>query len=181
MSTPTLTTTGYAIREARAEDMPGARRIMLDTFYNVLGCGYMPEHHDDVIHPERVYLDHPNQRLWVAVRDDEVVATTAVQARGPRTPPHPGWLAEQFPDGVTAQLFRVYVAPEHQRRGLASRLVEHAVAFVKANPALDRLYLHTDAKSPGALEFWQTFGTVVHDARRPGARFQTVHLTIPLN
>lgn len=181
MNAPTDLRTAYAIREARVTDLPGARRVMLDTFYRVLGCGYMPEHHDDVIDPERVYLRHPDQRLWVAVHGDEVVATTAVRARGPRTPPHPAWLAERFPDGTTAQLFRVYVAPEHQRRGLATRLVRQAVDFVRDNPALHRLYLHTDAKSPGALEFWQTFGTVIHDARTPGATFQTVHLEIALD
>ncbi|WP_216907572.1 GNAT family N-acetyltransferase [Nocardia noduli] len=181
MSAPTHVGTEYAIREARAQDMPAARRIMLDTFYNVLGCGYLPEHHDDVIDPEKTYLQHPDQRLWVAVRDEEVVATTAIQARGPRTPPHPAWLAEQFPDGVTAQLFRVYVDPGHQRRGLATRLVRHAIEFVRQNPNLRRLYLHTDAKSPGALEFWQTFGTVIHDARTPTSVFQTVHLEISLD
>ncbi|WP_232840230.1 MULTISPECIES: GNAT family N-acetyltransferase [Nocardia] len=181
MTAAISTRTGYAIRVAEARDLPGARRVMLDTFYKVLGCGYMPEHHDDVIDARTAYLEHPNQRLWVAVRDDEVVATTAIQARGPRNPPHPAWLAEQFPDGVTAQLFRVYVAVEHQRQGLATELVRHAIEFVRQNPALDRLYLHTDARSPGALDFWKNFGTVIHDARSPEATFQTVHLVIPLD
>ncbi|WP_054814832.1 GNAT family N-acetyltransferase [Nocardia arizonensis] len=181
MSTPTRLEVDYAIREARVEDLPAARRIMLDTFYNVLGCGYMPEHHEDVVDPAKTYLEHPDQRLWVAVRDGQVVATTAIQARGPRNPPHPAWLAEQFPDGVTAQLFRVYVDPPHQRRGLATLLVRAAIDFVRHNPNLRRLYLHTDAKSPGALEFWRTFGTIIHDARTPDAVFQTVHLEIPLD
>ncbi|MGY1937609.1 GNAT family N-acetyltransferase [Nocardia gipuzkoensis] len=85
-----------------------------------------------------------------------------------------------FPDQGTAQLFRVYVRPEHHRRGLATRLVRAAVDYVSETPEFDRLYLHTDARTPGALDFWLTFGEIVHDARLPGPGFQTVHLEIPL-
>lgn len=171
---------GYLVRPAGAADLPGARSVMLDTFYRVLGYGYLPRSHQDVIDLVGSYLDHPDNRLWVATCADEVVATTAVRAEGPRCPPHPRWLADRFPDGATAQLFRVYVRPEHQRRGLASVMVREAVAFVAGHPCLQALYLHTDTRVPGALSFWQTLGTVVHDARRPGDGFQTVHLEIPL-
>ncbi|MGY2090209.1 GNAT family N-acetyltransferase [Nocardia gipuzkoensis] len=71
-------------------------------------------------------------------------------------------------------------APEHHRRGLATRLVRAAVDYVSETPEFDRLYLHTDARTPGALDFWLTFDEIVHDARLPGPGFQTVHLEIPL-
>lgn len=170
----------YLIRPALPQDVPGARRVMLDTFYRDLGYGYLPEHHDDVIDPARTYLCHPRQRLWVAVLGQQVVATTAVRARGPRTPPHPAWLADRYPDHTTAQLFRVYVLAEHRRRGLATELVTHAVDFVRSTPGYHRLYLHTDTSVPGALEFWKSLGTVVHDARDPARRCHTVHLEIPV-
>ncbi|WP_280243180.1 GNAT family N-acetyltransferase [Nocardia abscessus] len=178
MSAPAAT--GYRLRVAGPEDLPGARSVMLDTFYEVFGIGYLPEHHHDVIDPETVYLRNPLNRLWVAEHEGRIVATTAIRARGPRHPPHPEWLVEQFPDQGTAQLFRVYVRPEHHRRGLATRLVRAAVDYVSATPEFDRLYLHTDARTPGALDFWLTFGEIVHDARLPGPGFQTVHLEIPL-
>ncbi|MGW2661611.1 GNAT family N-acetyltransferase [Nocardia tengchongensis] len=171
----------YVIRAALPRDLPGARSVMLDTFYRDLGYGYLSEHHDDVVDPARAYLCHPRQRLWVAVLGAEVVATTAIRARGPRTPPHPRWLAARYPDHTTAQLFRVYVRPEHRRHRLATELVTRAVEFVRETPAYERLYLHTDARVPGALEFWKSLGTVVHDDREPGRRFQTVHLEIPLD
>ncbi|QLY27905.1 GNAT family N-acetyltransferase [Nocardia huaxiensis] len=176
----TSTRLGYLVREARAADMPGARSVMLDTFYRVFGYGYMPEHHDDVIHPAAAYLGNPRQRLWIAEHEGEVVATTAIRARGPRHPPHPQWLVDRYPDATTAQLFRVYVRPEHQRQGLASELVRHAIEFVRCAADFDRLYLHTDTRTPGALEFWQTFGAIVHDGRGPETVYQTVHLEIPL-
>jgi len=170
----------YLVRPAHLADIRGARSVMLDTFYRTFDYGYLPDSHDDVIDLAQTYLDHPDNRLWVATHDDRVVATTAVRARGPRCPPHPRWLAERYPDGSTAQLFRVYVRPEHHRRGLATRLVREAITFVREHPRMHALYLHTDARIPGALEFWQTVGTVVHDGRAPEHRFQTVHLEIPV-
>ncbi|MEV6062229.1 GNAT family N-acetyltransferase [Nocardia asteroides] len=177
----TATGTGYQIRTAEPADLPGARSVMLDTFYRVFGIGYLPEHHQDVIDPASTYLDHPGNRLWVAEHEGTIVATTAIRAKGPAHPPHPAELAARYPDPTTAQLFRVYVRPEHHRRGLATRLVAAAVEHVRATPAFDRLYLHTDARTPGALEFWLTFGHIVHDARGPHDGFQTVHLEIPLD
>lgn len=171
----------FVIREARPEDLRGARSVMLDTFYQVLGYGYLPEHHDDVIDLAGTYLNQPRQRLWVAEHDGNIVATSAIRVRGPRCPPHPQWLVDRYPDDTTAQFFRVYVRPEYQRHGLATELVRRGIEFVRATPGLARLYLHTDDRSPGALAFWQTFGTVVHDGRDPGASYQTVHLEISLN
>ncbi|MFF2087318.1 GNAT family N-acetyltransferase [Nocardia sp. NPDC058176] len=177
----TATTTGYVVRPAGPADVPGARSVMLDTFYQVFGIGYLPEYHQDVIDPDTAYLRHPRNRLWVAERDGVIVATTAIRAQGPAHPPHPAELAQRYPDDTTAQLFRVYVRPEHHRRGLASRLVEAAIEHVRTTPAFERLYLHTDARTPGALEFWRTVGQIVHDARGPHEGFQTVHLEIPLD
>ncbi|MGY0496890.1 GNAT family N-acetyltransferase [Nocardia sp. FBN12] len=173
-------TTEYRIREAGTADLAGARSVMLDTFYQVFGIGYLPEYHQDVIDPETAYLRHPRHRLWVAEHEGVIVGTTAIRAQGPAHPPHPAELADRYPSESTAQLFRVYVRPEHHRRGLATRLVTTAVEHVRATPGFERLYLHTDARTPGALEFWSTFGHIVYDARGPHDGFQTVHLEIAL-
>ncbi|MGW5311308.1 GNAT family N-acetyltransferase [Nocardia thailandica] len=170
----------YTLRVAGPADLAGARSVMLDTFYHVFGIGYLPEHHQDVIDPETAYLRHPRNRLWVAEHEGAVVATTAIRAQGPRHPPHPEWLCERYPDPRTAQLFRVYVRPEHRRRGLARRLVALAVDYVDATPDFDALYLHTDARTPGAVEFWRSCARLVHDAGTTDAGFRTVHFDIPL-
>lgn len=171
---------GYTIRPATETDLTGARSVMLDTFYRVFDYGYLPAVHDDVIELAGTYLNTLDHLLLVAVVDDEIVATTAVRSQGPRCPPHPRWLVERYPDATTAQLFRVYVRPEHRRRGLATAMVTDAVHVVAGNSRFESLYLHTDTRTPGALEFWQTFGAIVHDGRHPGEGFQTVHLEIPL-
>ncbi|MFC7616283.1 GNAT family N-acetyltransferase [Actinokineospora soli] len=105
--------------------------------------------------------------------------------RGPRgrarEPPHPRWIAEKYAAPASAQLFRVYVRPDHRRAGLARALVRLAVDFVAADPAYTALYLHTDARVPGAEPFWRSLATEVHDARDGDDRTpETVHFEIPL-
>ncbi|GAA3967675.1 GNAT family N-acetyltransferase [Actinomadura viridis] len=171
----------YEIRDARPEDLDGARGVMLDTFYRDLGYGYRPEWHRDVIDLEETYLRTPRHALFVAARGGQIVGTAAVRAQGPRNPPHPAWLTERYPDHRTAQLFRVYVRREHRRNGLARALVGRARDFVAATPGYERLYLHSDTRSDGAEPFWRSVAEVVHDERDGNPdHFQTVHYEIPL-
>ncbi|MFI7448715.1 GNAT family N-acetyltransferase [Nonomuraea sp. NPDC049714] len=171
----------YDARLAGVADLDGARKVMLDTFYHDLRYGFRPEWHADVIDLEGVYLREPRHALFVAVHDGQVVATTGVRAAAPNSPPHPAWLAERYPDPSTAQLYRVYVDPEHRRRGLAGRLVRLAQAFVATTPGYERLYLHTDTRVPGAEQFWRSQATLVHDDRDADpATSHTVHFEIPL-
>ena len=170
----------YIVRSARREDIDGARSVMLDTFYREFGHGYVPRWHADVIDPERAYFDNPRQRLFVAVLDDEVVGTAAIRADGPKSPPHAPWIAERYPSGTTAQLFRVYVRPEHRRNGLARALVDLARRFVATTPGYDKLYLHTNAAIEGAEPFWRTIADKIHDGRTDPRYSQAVHFEIPL-
>ncbi|QSB14614.1 GNAT family N-acetyltransferase [Natronosporangium hydrolyticum] len=177
----------YVVRLATPADLHGARKVMLDTFYREFGHGYVADWHHDVIDLAGTYLATPGHALLVAATvpypggDEQVVATAAVRAHGPRHPPHPQWLVERYPDGSTAQLFRVYVHAEHRRRGLARALVRRAVEVVTAQPRYQRLYLHTDARVPGAEAFWRSVATPVWDARDGVAdRPQTIHFEIPL-
>ncbi|MET9440630.1 GNAT family N-acetyltransferase [Streptomyces sp. NPDC006610] len=178
-----ITPGGYTVRPATAADVDGARRVMLDTFYNEFGYGYVPQWHHDVVDIEGTYLDVPRHLLLVAVHDGEVVATTGVRSQGPRHPPHPRWLAERYPYGTTAQLVRVYVRPEHRRRGLARTLVDAACDFVIGTPGYDRIYLHTNVNVEGAEAFWRSLAKEVFDARTTGEHgpgVATVHFEIPM-
>ncbi|MGX7829169.1 GNAT family N-acetyltransferase [Actinokineospora sp. 24-640] len=173
--------TPYEIRQATPADLPGARSVMLDTFYREFGHGYRPQWHADVVDLEGTYLLPARHTLLVAATGDEVVGTTAVRAQGPASPPHPRWLAEHYSGDTTAQLFRVYVRPEHRRHGLARALVEAAVHFIASTPGYDRVYLHTDTRIPGAEPFWRSLALEVHDARTGDpAVHQTIHFEIPL-
>lgn len=171
----------YEVRPADMRHVEGARSVMLDTFYHVFGYGYRAQWHHDVVDLAGAYLRPRRHALFVATLDDHVVGTTAVRAAAPSSPPHPRFLAERYPADRTAQLFRVYVRPEHRRHGLARTMVDLAVRFVTGQPSYRALYLHTDTRVPGAEAFWRSVAEPVHDARdgNPGS-FQIVHFEVPL-
>uniref|UniRef100_A0AAU2VK80 GNAT family N-acetyltransferase n=1 Tax=Streptomyces sp. NBC_00008 TaxID=2903610 RepID=A0AAU2VK80_9ACTN len=173
----------FSVRPATAADAEGARRVMLDTFYRDFGYGYVPEWHRDVVDNEGTYLDDARHLLLVAALGDEVVATTGVRSAGPAHPPHPRWLAERYPSGTTAQIVRVYVAPEHRRHGLARAMVRRACAFAAGHAGYDSIYLHTNAHVKGAEAFWRSMAKEVFDARTTGEHgpgVGTVHFEIPM-
>ncbi|MGW7170891.1 N-acetyltransferase family protein [Streptomyces sp. NPDC054884] len=179
----------YCIRPAGPDDLDGARAVMLDTVYRDFGSGYVPHWHRDIIDPAAAYLASDRHTLLVATtvgsgggRGREVVATAALDSRGPAHPPNPRHVAERYPCGTTAQLRRVYVRPEHRRRGLARRLVAELLAFAVADGGYRAVYLHTDPAVEGAEAFWRSLGTVVHDEREEAAGGQgIVHFDIPFD
>lgn len=163
---------------------------MLDTVYRDFGTGYVPDWHADIIDPEAFYLAPSRHALLVAVdeageageADGTVVATAALDSRGPAHPPNPRWLAERFPSGTTAQLRRVYVRPEHRRRGLARRMVARLMDFARADGGYRAVYLHAHPHSPGALALWDSLAVRVCDEREeaPDGGTGAVHFEVPL-
>ncbi|MFD8866985.1 GNAT family N-acetyltransferase [Streptomyces sp. NPDC059590] len=173
----------YRIRTATPEDLDGARSVMLDTVYRDFGTGYVPRWHGDIVDPEGAYLRSARHTLLVAVDgcDGRVVATAALDSRGPAHPPNPRALAERYPSGRTAQLRRVYVRPEHRRRGLARQLVARLLDFAAADGGYRSVYLHTDPAVPGAEAFWRSLGEVVCDERaESGGGERVVHFEVAL-
>ena len=170
----------YEVRRARREDVEEARTLMLDTFYRVMGHGYVSEWHADVIDLEQAYFETSGQALFVAALGEEVVGTTAVRASGPKSPPHPEWIAERYGTPATAQIFRTYVNAEHRRNGLARALVERSCAFVAETGRYDTIYLHTNPAIEGAEPFWRSVAKEVHDARGDSRYSPTIHFEIPV-
>ena len=60
-------------------------------------------------------------------------------------------------DGWRGNLYRMAVAPEHRRRGVARRLLEEAERRLVAL-GCTRLYASVVAASPGAAPFWEAEG-----------------------
>ncbi|OON78902.1 GNAT family N-acetyltransferase [Streptomyces tsukubensis] len=171
----------YVVRTATAEDLGGARAVMLDTVYGDLRSGYVPRWHGDIIDLQGSYLDPGRCTLLVAECAGEVVATGAVRDRGPGAPPNPPWVADRFPSGTTAQLCRIYVRPEHRRHGLARRMVRELCAFTEAAGGYRAVYLHTDPSVPGAEPFWRSLAREVCDERElPGGGQGIVHFEVQL-
>ncbi|MEV8227465.1 GNAT family N-acetyltransferase [Streptomyces sp. NPDC079167] len=172
---------GYVLRTATAQDIGGARAVMLDTVYHDLRSGYVPRWHADIIDLEGAYLRPGRCTLMVVVRGDEVVATGAVRDRGPQAPPNPQWVADRFPSGSTAQLCRIYVRPDHRRHGLARRLVRELGDFAARAGGYTSLYLHTDPAVPGAEPFWRSLALEVCDERAlPGGGQGIIHFELPM-
>ncbi|MET9449020.1 GNAT family N-acetyltransferase [Streptomyces cinerochromogenes] len=172
----------FSVKPATVADLDQARSVMLDTVYRDFGTGYVPRWHADIVDPAGAYLAPARHTLLVAVdADGQVIGTGALDARGPRHPPNPRWLAERYPSGETAQLRRVYVRPGHRRRGIARELVGRLLDFAAADGGYRSVYLHTDPAVPGAEPFWRSLGTVVHDERRDAGGGQgIVHFELPL-
>jgi GNAT superfamily N-acetyltransferase len=171
----------YDIKVAGPGELDSARAVMLDTLYHDFGTGYVPRWHADIIDPLGAYVAPDRHVLLVAVdeRDGAVVATGALDSRGPAHPPNPRRLAERYPSGETAQLRRVYVRAEHRRRGLARRLVAALLDFAAADGGYRSVYLHTDPQVPGAEAFWRSQGVAVCDEREVTGE-RVVHFEIPV-
>lgn len=161
---------------------------MLDTVYRDFGHGYLPEWHSDIIDLESHYLAPEDTALFIAVCGGEVAATAGVRGQTPLSPPNPEEVAGHFEEGRTATLHRVYVRPEHRRKGLAGALVDTCLDFIASRERYTGVYLHTDARTPGAVEFWSRRGRVLFDERiavneargDTGEPFQTVHFELDI-
>lgn len=178
----------YVLRRAEPGDLAEARSVMLDTVYRDFGHGYLPQWHFDIIDLASHYLEPEDNTLFVAEQDGAVVATAGVRALTPTSPPHPVEATSPFEPGRTATLYRVYVRPEHRRRGLAGALVDTCLDFIASRERYTGIYLHTDARTPGAVEFWSKRGTIICDERlaprgtsgEDAEPFQTVHFALEM-
>lgn len=189
-----MTVDRYAIRRATtAGDLRAARDLVLEVAERDLGYGYTPSWHWDLDRMVETYVDNDRQAMFVAAGPSDqdaagaVVATAAVRIGGPQSPPHAGWLAARYADRArVAQLLRVATRPEHRRHGLARRLVAAGLDFARRDGGYRTIYLHTNARVPGAEAFWRSLPVVeVYDARGDAserdARFQTIHFELPLD
>ncbi|GLI03608.1 GNAT family N-acetyltransferase [Phytohabitans aurantiacus] len=178
----------YLIRRATSgADLRGARELVLDVAERDLGYGYTPRWHWDLDRMVETYVDNGRQAMFVAATPSDVVATAAVRIGGPQSPPHAAWLADRYADRArVAQLLRVATHPEHRRHGLARRLVAACLDFARQDGGYRTIYLHTNARVPGAEAFWRSLPVVeVHDARGDAderdPRFETIHFELPLD
>ena len=170
---PINTGRGFIVREVTPTDFAEARAVIVRVLDDDLKSGYRPEIHWDIDDMQATYLDNRRQALFVAVDHESgrIIGTIAVRTDGPKSPPHPGWLAERYAPDTACQLFRAYIASEHRRRGVARALVEAARQFIRDEGGYDTIYLHTNPSVPGAEPFWRAMPTrEIFDARRePGA------------
>jgi GNAT superfamily N-acetyltransferase len=201
----------YSIRRAvTGDELAAARDVVLRVAERDLGYGYTPRWHWDLDRMLETYVDNDRQAMFIATLESastsesgttpasattpasgatsaSIVATAAIRVGGPLSPPHAPWLAARYADrAAVAQLLRVATLPDHRRHGLARRLVAASLDFVRRDGRYRTVYLHTNARVPGAEAFWRSLPAVeVHDARGDATeqdpRFETIHFELPLN
>ncbi len=123
--------------------------------------GYHERWHHDIDDLAGTYLDRPGWALLVAELDDAFAGTTIVKPGGPASPPTPAWLARRYATQHTGQLSRVWIVRELRRRGVGRALVTAAARWALGPCGYDVVCLHTDASSPGALDFWRSYPAAV--------------------
>lgn len=151
-------------------------RVLREDF----GYAELRPFHADLDDLQGVYLDHPRHTLFVALDDatGAVLGTTGVRAGGPNSSPHPAWLAWRYSPETTAQLYRVYIAPDHRRRGVARALVEAARRWIAAEGGYRVIYLHTNVGVPGAEAFWRSLPTTETYDGRHESEYAPVHFEL---
>ena len=172
---------GFAVREIRPEDVPAARALMIRTFDEDFGTGYVPAYHWDVDDIAGVYITAPRHVLYVAIDDlsGEMIGTGGVRGGALKSEGSPERLVRRYDDLHTAQLVRVYTSREHRRRGVARALVRAALEYILADPEYTLIALHTYRHSPGAVGFWGSIGTTVVTEEQE-AEGSVVFFEIPL-
>lgn len=152
------------VRPAVLDDAPEMGRVFVDSF-RTGHRGQMPEH----LLMDRTYEkstqswarslrdiergDLPGVRIAVAVDD-----SGELMGVGMCGPPHP-W-EDDGPARLavpTGEVWALYVAPEHQRRGAGRALVEHLADFL-ASEGIDRLIIGVLVANTAARAFYESLG-----------------------
>lgn len=157
----------FTVREPRPEELAEVRALMVRVIARDYGYGYHTQWHADLDDPQGFYLDNPRQALFVAVDDatGRIVGTAGVRTLAITSPPHPPAILARYDRERSAELTRVFVAPETRRRGIGQALVERARHWVAGAGDYDIICFH----SRTAVDFWRALPTTeVLDARRAG-------------
>jgi GNAT superfamily N-acetyltransferase len=155
----------FVIRSPFVDELASVRALMVRVIELDYGYPYQSRFHDDVDDPFGFYLKQPRHTLLVAVDDGAcgIVGVAGVRVLRIAAPPHPRSIVARYDPHRSAELTRVFVAPEHRRRGVGRELVVAARHWVRQTGDFDVVCFH----SRTAVDFWRSFSDVfeVLDAR----------------
>jgi GNAT superfamily N-acetyltransferase len=140
--------------------------------------GYHARWHRDIDDLAGTYLNRPGCALFVAELEGAFAGTTTVKPGGPASPPAPSWLADRYAGEHTCQLTRVWIVRELRRRRVARALVTAATQWALGPGGYTVVCLHTDASSPGALDFWRAYPAALEILDARPDPWDTVHFEI---
>jgi ribosomal protein S18 acetylase RimI-like enzyme len=75
-----------------------------------------------------------------------------------------------------AELWGMYVRPEHRRVGIGRRLVEEAIRFAREGDGIRQLHLAVTDRAGGAAELYEKLGFVVWGIEPAGLRVDGIEL-----
>jgi putative acetyltransferase len=154
-----------AIRPARDEDGPALAALIAGVFAEYEDCPFVPAEFPELARAASHYADRGGV-LWVAEAQGRVVGSLAVT---------PSWRAGE------TELFKVYLARPWRGRGVAGRLLAHALD-VSRQVGAGRMTLWSDTRFADGHRFYRRNGFLqqpgiraLHDAARTlEYRFQRI-------
>lgn len=162
-------------------DAENLRELVLATTLRSQGYGHVPEWHRDIDDPG-TYLQPGHAMLLVEEHTGSCPRLVACGGLRPARQVGPAHVQERYAGRTAAEMVRVNVTKGYERRGLASGLVQQLLTHVRQETTYDVVSLHTNTRSPGALEFWLAQGAFVvgDDTQEPDdPRVRTVYLEFP--
>jgi len=140
------------IREARAEDAPAILDVINETnkaFYKAI---VPPDRYrEPFLALEDVRAESRRMTFYVFEQDDRTIGVIGLEERS----------------GGTGVVGRLYVLPEHQRRGFGTALLAHVEAAARRK-RLREIVVWTDSKASWAVSFYKRHGYRVIE---PGTAF----------
>jgi GNAT superfamily N-acetyltransferase len=146
------------VRPPRSDELASVRELMVRVIELDYGYPYQSRFHADVDDPGGFYLSRPRHTLLVAVdgASEELIGLGGVRQLAITAPPHPRSILARYEPERSAELTRVFVAPEHRRRSVGRAVVAELRRWVADSGGFDVVCFH----SRTAVEFWRSFADI---------------------
>lgn len=136
-----------------SEEIDAVKEFLYAQIMNEYGIGPTPKFHYDIEGIVEYYLSPSNSNFYIALDGEKIIATAAIRAYD---------VDYEFFEGVyskedTASIWRLMVAEEYRRHGLARKLVSTIEEFAK-DAGYDKIYLHTHRYLESGIPFWTSLG-----------------------
>lgn len=143
------------IRELKNEDkeIVAVKNFLYEQILNEYGIGPTPKFHYDIEGIVDYYLLPCKNNFYIALDGDKIIATSGIRAYDVDYELFKGVYSKED----TASIWRLMVAKDYRRHGLARKLVGIIEEFAK-NAGYDKIYLHTHRYLESGLPFWKSLG-----------------------
>ena len=135
------------------EEIDALTAFLYEQIMNEYGIGPTPKFHYDIEGMVEYYLLPSNSNFYIALDGEKIIATAAIRAYDVDYELFKGVYSKED----TASIWRLMVAEEYRRHGLARKLVNTMEEFAKG-AGYDKIYLHTHRYLESGIPFWTSVG-----------------------